>query len=127
MVGIAQFLKEKDVVLRIDLEDPRTAVGIKGRIVRTEDVENRKDLVALAIQYLEGQVPMVYKMHINNFLSQQRAPARAGSPAADKTRVDGEGKSAADTARNDEDKPAPAGQDQQAEEAPDAAESDSQQ
>lgn len=135
MVGIAQFLKEKDVVLRIDLEDPRTAVGIKGRIVRTEDVENRKDLVALAIQYLDGQVPMVYKMHINNFLSQQRAPARAGSPAADKTRADGadtarddgEGKSAADTARNDEDKPAPAGQDQQAEEAPAAAESDSQQ
>lgn len=72
MVGIAHFLQDKDVVLRIDLDDPRVAVGIKGKIVRTENVENRKDLVALAISYNEAEVPMAYKMHINNFLSQQR-------------------------------------------------------
>ncbi len=72
MVGIAPFLVNKDVVLRVDLEDPREAIGIKGTVVRTEDVENRKDLVALAIKYADGQVPMSYKMHINNYLSQTR-------------------------------------------------------
>ncbi len=80
MVGIAQFLKDKDVVLRIDLDDPRAAVGIRGHIVRTEDVENRKDLVALAIQYSENEVPMVYKMHINNYLMQQK-PSRTEKEA----------------------------------------------
>ena len=72
LVGIASFLVNKDIVLRIDLDEPRVAIGIKGKIVRTEDVENRKDLVAVAIQYNEKEVPMSYKMHINNYLSQQR-------------------------------------------------------
>ncbi len=72
MVGLAQFLKDKEVVVRIDIDDPRMALGIKGKIVRTEDVEGRKDLVALAIQYHEGEISMAYKMHINNYLSQLR-------------------------------------------------------
>lgn len=72
MVGIAAFLQDKDVVLRVDLEEPRNAVGLKGKIVRTEDVEGRRDLVALAIQYNEADVPMPYKMHINNYISQLR-------------------------------------------------------
>jgi hypothetical protein len=72
MVGIAQFLLNKEIVLRIDIDDPRIAIGIKGKILRTEDVENRKDLVALAIVFNEAEVPMAYKMHINNYLSQQR-------------------------------------------------------
>lgn len=75
MVGIAAFLDQKEVVLRIDFEDPRNAVGIKGKIVRTEDVEGRRDLVALAIRYEEGEVPMAYKMHINTFISQLRKNA----------------------------------------------------
>lgn len=72
MVGIAQFLKDKEIVLRIDIDDPRAALGLKGVIVRTENVESRKELVALAIQYHETEIPMSYKMHINNFLTQQR-------------------------------------------------------
>lgn len=72
MVGIAQFLIDKEIVLRIDLDEPRAAIGIKGKIVRTEDVENRKDLVALAIKYNDTEVPMAYKMHINNYITQLR-------------------------------------------------------
>jgi len=81
MVGIAAFLVNKEVVLRIDIEDPRMAIGIKGTIVRTEDVEGRKDLVALAIKYTEEAIPMGYKMHINNFLSQVRKPGAQGETA----------------------------------------------
>ncbi len=72
MVGIAHFLLDKDVVLRIDLDEPRLALGLKGKIVRTEGVENRKDLVAVAINYNDTEVPMAYKMHINNYLKLQR-------------------------------------------------------
>lgn len=70
MVGIGQFLKDKDIVLRIDLEDPRIALGIKGKILRTEEIENRKDLVALAILFTESEVPMAYKLRINSYISQ---------------------------------------------------------
>lgn len=72
MVGLAQFLNDKEVVLRIDIDEPRIALGIKGKIVRTEDVEGRKDLVALAINYHENEISMAYKMLINNYLGQQR-------------------------------------------------------
>jgi hypothetical protein len=72
LVGIAPFLMGKEIILRIDFDEPRVAVGVKGKIVRTEDVENRKDLVALAIQYNEADVPMAYKLHINNYLSATR-------------------------------------------------------
>lgn len=72
MVGIAQFLIEKEVVVRIDLDEPRMAIGLKGKIVRTENVEGRKDLVALAVCYYENEVPMAYKLHINNYLKLQR-------------------------------------------------------
>lgn len=79
MVGIATFLQDKEIVLRVDINEPRIAIGLKGKIVRTENVENRKDLVALAIQYNETEIPMSYKMHINNYLGQQRkvSPSRA--------------------------------------------------
>jgi len=79
LVGIAPFLIEKEIVLRIDFDEPRVAVGVKGKIVRTEDVEGRKDLVALAIMYHEAEVPMAYKMHINNYLSLQKKTQLAES------------------------------------------------
>ena len=78
MVGIAAFLVDKEVVVRIDIEEPRMAIGVKGKIVRTEDVEGRKDLVALAINYNDTEVPMSYKMHINNYLSQLRKTSPSG-------------------------------------------------
>ncbi len=79
LVGIAPFLIDKEIVLRIDFDEPRVAVGVKGKIVRTEDVEGRKDLVALALMYHETEVPMAYKMHINNFLSLQKKTQLAES------------------------------------------------
>lgn len=69
MIGLAQFIREKDVVLRIDFEEPRTAIGLHGKIIRTEDVKDRKDLVALAISFVEKEVPMTYKMHLNHYIS----------------------------------------------------------
>jgi hypothetical protein len=91
LVGIAPFLIDKEIVLRIDFDEPRVAVGVKGTIVRTEDVEGRKDLVALALQYYEPEVPMAYKMHINAYLSAQKksqlsdTAEEAAKPAANKT------------------------------------------
>ena len=68
MVGIAKFLVNKEGALRIDFDDPRESFLIKGTFVRSEAVEGRKDLVALAIEYAEP-VPMGYKVRLNDFFS----------------------------------------------------------
>lgn len=74
IVGLAKFLVGKECTIRIDMEEPRESLDIRGTIVRYEDVEGRKDLTAIAIHFDESAVPMTFKMHINDYLSQVRAP-----------------------------------------------------
>jgi hypothetical protein len=74
IVGVAKFLVDKECILRVEMEDPRETLDLKGTIVRYEDVEGRKDLTAIAVKFDEQSVPMTYKMHINDCLSQVRLP-----------------------------------------------------
>jgi hypothetical protein len=92
IVGLAKFLVGKECTLRIEMEEPRESLDVKGSIVRYEDVEGRKDLTAIAIHFDEQAVPMTFKMHINDFLGQVRQPrteeegahpAPASPPAAE--------------------------------------------
>jgi hypothetical protein len=76
IVGLAKFLVGKECLLRLEMDEPREVLDIKGEIVRNEDVEGRKDLAAIAIRFDEANVPMSYKMHINDFLGQARAGQR---------------------------------------------------
>jgi hypothetical protein len=76
MMGVAKFLMEKESALRLDFEDPRESFLIKGKFIRSEEVEGRKELVALAIQFDESMVPMGYKLRVNDFLSQIRVDNR---------------------------------------------------
>jgi len=81
MMGVAKFLVEKVAALRIDFEDPRQSFLMKGKFVRSEVVEGRKELVSLAILFDENTVPMGYKVRINDFISQFRVDSRtAGDP-----------------------------------------------
>lgn len=72
IVGLAKFLIGKECKLRVELEDPEETVEIPGSFVRHEDVEGRKDLAAVAINFDESLVPISYKMHLNDFLGQLR-------------------------------------------------------
>jgi hypothetical protein len=78
MVGVSKFLVEKEAGLRIDFDDPRQSFLLKGKFVRSENVEGRKDLVALAILFDEPRIPMGYKMRINDYISSVRADNRTG-------------------------------------------------
>jgi hypothetical protein len=79
---LAKFLVNKECKLRIDLEEPRETIEISGTVVRFEDVEGRKDLAAVAVHFAEATVPMIYKMHINDYLSQvlRKGPEEEKSP-----------------------------------------------
>jgi hypothetical protein len=76
MVGVEKFLVDKEVALRMDFDDPRESLTLKGKFIRAEPVEGRKELVALALEMDENAIPMRYKMRINDYVSQIRADSR---------------------------------------------------
>jgi len=77
MMGVARFLVDKDTALRFDFDDPRESFLVKGKFTRSENVEGKKEMIALAIQYDEASVPMGYKIRINEFLNTVRAESRS--------------------------------------------------
>ena len=82
IVGLAKFLVDKECTLRVEMDEPRESLELKGKIVRYEDVEGRKDLTAIALEFDEVSVPMTFKMHINDYLSQVRPPRSEEGMAA---------------------------------------------
>jgi hypothetical protein len=93
IVGIAKFLVSKACSVRIEIDDPRESYDIRGVIVRSEPVEGRKDLAAVAIEFEPSAIPMSYKMLLNDYFSQygkatqlaeaaREAAAREAPPAA---------------------------------------------
>jgi len=76
IMGIAKFLEDKEIELAIDFDEPHQSFSLKGRFVRSEKVEGRKELVAMAIAFDETAVPMGYKMRINNYICIVRADSR---------------------------------------------------
>jgi hypothetical protein len=79
MLGVAKFLLEKDASLRVDFNDPREVFTIKGKFVRVENIEGKKEMVALGINFDEATVPMGYKIRLNDMLTSIRADYRSGS------------------------------------------------
>lgn len=67
LMGNPKFLIDKPANLRLALNNGK-AILVKGKILRFEPVEGRKDLAAVAVQYNEGGVPFEYKMIINDYL-----------------------------------------------------------
>ncbi len=80
IVGIAKFLVGKDCSIRLEMEEPNETIEIKGKIVRHEDVEGRKDLAAVALNFDEADLPMSYKLHINDYVSQTKQAPRDDPP-----------------------------------------------
>ncbi|MDR2210952.1 MAG: pilus assembly protein PilZ [Spirochaetaceae bacterium] len=95
MMGIAKFLINREAALRVDFDDPRESFLLRGSFVRSEEVEGRKEMIALAIKFAGGGIPMGYKVRLNNYLTQLRveykpeSSAPAGTAATGNTAVDG--------------------------------------
>jgi len=79
MMGVAKFLLEKEAAVRVDFNDPREVFTIKGRFVRAEAVEGKKEMVALALTYDEIAIPMGYKIRLNDMLTSTSAGNRSGA------------------------------------------------
>jgi len=80
MMGVGKFLIGKEATLRVDFEDPRDSFLIAGKFVRSEGVEGKQGMVALALSFDEGGIPMGYKVRINDYVNTPRADSRAAPP-----------------------------------------------
>jgi len=76
MLGVANFLLNKEGSVRIDFNDPRESFTIKGSFIRAENVEGKKEMVALGFNFDESAVPMGFKIRLNEMLSSTRADYR---------------------------------------------------
>ncbi len=71
VVGVPKFLVKKEVILKIESFD-RATMEVPGNILRFEQVEGRKDLAAIAINYAQDKIPVEYKMMINEFIESNK-------------------------------------------------------
>jgi len=76
MMGVAKFLVEKEAAVRVDFNDPRESYTIKGKFIRAENVEGKKEMVALGLNFDEASVPMGFKIRLNDMLTTTRADYR---------------------------------------------------
>ncbi|MDR0670282.1 MAG: pilus assembly protein PilZ [Treponema sp.] len=79
--GVVKFLLEKEAALRIDFDDPRESFLVNGKFTQAETVAFRKDMVVLNLAFVEGQIPMGYKVRINEYFATIR-PGGEGEGAA---------------------------------------------
>lgn len=72
LVGVANFLLSQEATVKFEFDHPQTSIGVKGKIVRAEHVEGRKDLIAVGITFNEAEIPVIFKMHLNKFFGQHK-------------------------------------------------------
>jgi len=69
LLGVAQFLNNRNVVLRLEFYDPHEVISLPASIVKTDVAQGRKDIIVVCIQYDPAKIPITYKLHINNYLT----------------------------------------------------------
>ena len=72
LLGVAQFLNQKNAVLRLEFYDPHEMISLPASIVKTDIVQGRKDIIIVCLQYDATKIPITYKLHINNYLTGMR-------------------------------------------------------
>jgi len=106
MLGVAKFIIDKDTTLRFDFDDPRESFLVKGKFVNAEEVAGKQEMVALTMIYDEPNIPMGYKIRINECLNTRGAGEREQPPAKQKTKADKGAETAEETAETTEEEPA---------------------
>lgn len=73
LVGLKPFLMKQSVIVNFDFEEPTAEnIQVKGVVVRCDEVQGRKDLVVASILFDEKNVPIAYKLRINEYITNVR-------------------------------------------------------
>ena len=93
IMGLPNFLKGKECVIRFMFEEPGEIIDVKGTIIQADPVEGRRDLVTAGIKFDENLVPLSYKVRINEYFSSNKKMLLSASgkfqdnQAADPTQI----------------------------------------
>lgn len=68
MMGIPKFIMNQPVILQVSFQDPGEVIQIMGVIVGTSSIQGRKDILVASIKFEEKNVPIQYKIRINNYI-----------------------------------------------------------
>ncbi|MDR0378189.1 MAG: PilZ domain-containing protein [Spirochaetaceae bacterium] len=74
LMGVAKFLTDKDLSLRVKFDDPQESFLISGKLIRSENVEGRQDLLTVAVEFNKSMLPMGFKLRLNDYLIQAYRP-----------------------------------------------------
>ena len=77
IIGAAASMTAKHVKLKLEVADNRQTIVIPGRILRFEEIPERKGIGSVAIQFNDGEVPMEFKLRLNEYISTIRKPDTA--------------------------------------------------
>lgn len=66
--GLAKFLKDRQILLRLVRLDNGDNVDLSGTIVRADELEGRKDLAVVGVQFQPAAVPMIFKSLLNQYI-----------------------------------------------------------
>jgi hypothetical protein len=83
IVGVLKFLLDKEASIRLDFNEPRESYLIKGKFVKAENVESRKDLLVMNLMFDETAIPMGYRIRLNDYFGTVRADNRLGGDSSD--------------------------------------------
>ena len=72
LMGLAQFLVNKEVEMRLEFDEPHEVIALKGVIMNTMNVEGRKDIISANIKFDDASITLPYKIHINNYITTAR-------------------------------------------------------
>ncbi|MDY2843657.1 MAG: PilZ domain-containing protein [Treponema sp.] len=113
LIGLSQFLANKEAILKLEFDEPSEVLQIRGTIVSADLIQGRKDICAASIKFDESQVPLSYKLHLNNYLTQVRKTQLSASDqiaqqrAAQQAAMAKEAKAQAQAAQNQQQASAP--------------------
>lgn len=72
LMGLAQYLLNKEVQLQLEFEDPHEIITMNGIVVSANFIEGRKDIIIAGIKYAETSISLSYKIHINKYITSMR-------------------------------------------------------
>lgn len=72
LIGLAQFLANKEAILRLEFNEPTEILSIRGSIASVDLIQGRKDICIASIKFDESQLPLSFKMHLNEYLTSVR-------------------------------------------------------
>lgn len=65
---IPKFIMNKDIIVNIFLSERKETLQLQGKIVRYEEVVNRRDIYGIGVEFYPDKIPYEYKILINNYL-----------------------------------------------------------